>query len=241
MKLYFAGSNENLDRVLIEMGVTRRLLSYHYHKNSTLFEKYDDIFLDSGAYSAMETGAQIDIDEYCNWLQTKKNGNVRYYASLDVIGEAEQSLYNQRYIERKGLHPVPTFHQYEPWDYLERYCRDYNFIALGGMASDKNRITEFLDGCFHIISKHWPKKVHSFGMTNFKLLYRYPFYSADSTSWQSMARYGSSRILDKHTARYRARTQHYTDATRSEVEHALKQEEMITKLWKKRGITWENL
>src|SRR5262249_41661688 len=47
-----------------------------------------DVFLDSGAFSAMTLGKRIALSEYVAWLK-RWSAHVTRYANLDVIGDAE--------------------------------------------------------------------------------------------------------------------------------------------------------
>lgn len=149
--------------------------------------------LDSGAYSAKTQGAQIDIDEYIAYI--KYNMSSLYaYAALDVIGNAEASYDNLKYMESKGLNPWPVFHYREPFHYLEEYVANYEYIALGGMVGEIKSLTDWLD---FVWSEHLTDdkgfattKVHGFGLSSVPALIRYPWESADSTSWVLVGSFG---------------------------------------------------
>lgn len=151
-------------------------------------------FLDSGAFSAFTRGAEINLDSYISFI--KENSKyITVYANLDVIGDVEASWRNQRYMEEHGLHPLPVFHVEDPIEYLYE-CMKYDYFCLGGMASASTDVrVAFLDKCWYIIcdnKDHQPRnKVHGFGMTSHKLMFRYPWYSVDSTSWTQTAGFGN--------------------------------------------------
>jgi len=164
-------------------------------------DKQIDIFLDSGAYSAHTKGITIDIQEYIKFIKENKE-HLTVYANLDVIGDADATLANQKIMEEAGLHPMPTFHAGEDIKHLESYLdQKYDYIALGGMVgATSNKLLPFLDSCFKVIcdKKGMPRtKIHGFGMTSFRLLRRYPWYSVDSTSWIMTSRMGSILIPPK--------------------------------------------
>ena len=160
------------------------------------------LFLDSGAYSAWSKGIEIDIQEYISFIKEHEK-YIDIYANLDVIGDAEATLQNQKIMEKAGLNPLPTFHQGEDFKYLEYYINNYDFIALGGMVRVKTEpLREWLDQSYKEFickSDGYPRvKTHAFGMTSLKLMLRYPWYSVDSTSWVMTSRMGSI-----YTPRYR--------------------------------------
>lgn len=151
------------------------------------------LFLDSGAFSAFTRNQTIDIDEYIRFIKENQD-IITVYANLDVIGSAEKSWENQRYMESKGLKPLPVFHVEDDFKYLDM-CMEYEYFCVGGMAkaSTQQRLF-FLDKVWSRICDtpdRIPRhKVHGFGMTAFTLMYRYPWYSVDSTAWIQAAAFG---------------------------------------------------
>ena len=196
MNLYFAGAHD-WHKVLDDMKVTQQLSSFHYmtkfneSKLDNVFNRPRNIFVDSGGYSAFTQGAAIDIDEYCNFLK-KYDSHITHYAQLDIIGDEEGTVRNQKYMEAKGLKPLPVFHYGGDFKRLEALVKEYDYICLGGLvplAREKPILKAFLDKCFSIIKDNC--KVHGFGMTGMDILKRYPWYSVDSTSWLEASRRGT--------------------------------------------------
>lgn len=172
--------------------------SYHYFERHPEYlrecmEKGMDVFVDSGAFSAENKGAKIDIDEYCHFIKETKCGT---YAGLDVIGDSKATKENQEYMERVyGLTPIPTFHMGSDPIALREMFGKYPYIALGGLVLSGGR-ERYCDEIWGMILRECPKlRVHGFGMTNFELMERYPWYSVDSSSYKSGRRYGRQQIL----------------------------------------------
>ncbi len=158
-------------------------------------------FLDSGAYSAWSKGAIIDIDEYCAFIKANIE-HIEVYASLDAIpGEAgriateteraeaaEKSWANYLYMVGEGLDPLPVYHYGEDPRYLKRML-DYgcNYIGIGGLVGVSGTLRRaWLDRVFDLITNKdgMPLvRTHGFGMTSIPLIFRYPWYSVDSTTW----------------------------------------------------------
>lgn len=158
-------------------------------------------FLDSGAYSAWSRGVQIDLDEYCAFIRQNIE-QIEVYASLDAIpgapgrvateaerhAAAEQSWDNYLYMVREGLDPLPVYHYGEDMKYLERML-DYGctYIGIGGLVGvpgDLRRV--WLDRVFDRITDADGQptiQTHGFGMTSIPLVFRYPWFSVDSTAW----------------------------------------------------------
>ena len=158
-------------------------------------------FLDSGAYSAWSRGTQIDLDEYIAFIKANIEV-IEVYACLDCIPgvpgknasnqerneAAELTWKNYLYMKSEGLDPLPVYHYGEDAEFLERMlaygCPYIGIGGLVGIPSDKRRL--WLDRVFTRITddKGMPiVKTHGFGMTSVPLIFRYPWYSVDSTTW----------------------------------------------------------
>lgn len=216
MRTFFAGNTGTIprERGLLKL-VDKRLSSYFFVKDNfflcgDLFKEVImnhpavDLFLDSGAFSAFTQGVTVDIDEYIAFVK-KHQKFLTVYANLDVIGDAVATMKNQKYMEAKGLMPLPAFHFGEDFKYLEYYIDNYEYVALG-MAGNKNSgvLSAWLDKCFNMICdqpSHLPRvKVHGYAMTSVWLMIRYPWYSVDSTSWVVQSRLGDIMVprVDKN-------------------------------------------
>lgn len=205
MKIYLAGTsvtNPEEEPKLCSLFEAGSKLHSYFHCITGLETKWwnmnkkndVDLFMDSGAFSAYTQGAVIDLQEYIDFVK-QHEGVLEVYANLDVIGDAKATWKNQKKMERQGLMPMPCYHFGEEWKWLDRYIRQYDYIALGGIAVKKNYeiLTRWLDECFYRIcdSNGIPKvKVHGFGITSLRLIFRYPWYSLDSTSWVVTSRMG---------------------------------------------------
>ena len=186
------------------------LLSYHYYKDvdlDDLLERkfaphYPEVFIDSGGFSAMTQGVQIDINAYANYIK-RYGRRITTYANLDVIGDAKQTLANQKTLEAMGLQPIPVFHTGEDFRYLEAYVERYPYIALGGMVPYMRRWKEIMPWivrCFKIAKG---KSVfHGFGCTTWNITSRVAWYSVDSSSWAASFRFGQVNLFDATTGKW---------------------------------------
>jgi len=219
-------------------------------------------FLDSGAFGALTRGATIDLKRYCTYIQAHIE-QATPYASLDVIGDWLASAANYDAMRTKGLEPVPTLHMGSPGHELRRLLKDTDYLALGGVVgASRKQMQPWLDGCFSIIRDYWPKKIHLFGVTAQWALERYPVFSADSSSalvgagmgrvsifeggrlvsmsWRAYARatYDSLVMDGISPMRIRSGSAHRGRSVRN-VQCFLALERHVTKLWARRGVTWE--
>lgn len=197
MRLYFAGMERGafmnsdllneIKRALRKTGVKYGLTSYYYIQDQPdyldQFDYLKSIFLDSGAFSAYNSKAKIELKDYIEFVKTHGK-RVDIYANLDVIGDAAGTLKNQEEMEKEGLKPIPAFHMGEDFKFLQHYIdAGYKMIGLGGLVGKRafRYRASFLKKCFEVIPENI--KVHGFGMTSPKLLKLFPWYSADSINW----------------------------------------------------------
>lgn len=167
------------------------------------------LFIDSGAFTAHTKGADLDVDEYIDYLNAYEDV-FTIYAQVDKIpgrfgiehtreelAEApalsfENYLYMAPRLKNKDK-LIPIFHQGEDFKWLKNLLEyvdengkhiPYIGISTRNDANRKNK-SDWLQRCFDIIarSSNPNVKTHAFGMTSFPLLERFPFTSADSTAW----------------------------------------------------------
>ena len=272
MIYFFAGnvgsacSHAIIENEILEIS-GNRLLSFAYREQEKksfefwLGKKKDSnkrLFLDCGAFTACAQGYEIDINEYIEFV--KKNEKSFFCcASLDEIGNAEQSRKNHEYMLDKGVNSMPTFHLGSDLKELEMYCENSKYVAIGKiipLLRNKEKLVRSLDQCWSIIKKYWPIKIHAFGIMNPLVLTKYPFYSCDSTtaiyngsfgvimnfdgfnvkkeSWRSTeitGRYGS--LMDSNDG------SKYSERRIHNVREMVKLERYFTRLWTHKGIVWK--
>lgn len=218
MKLYFAGASTtdkppvNSDALFSFADQGKRTFD-----NMKDFIKPGKLFIDSGAFSAWTKGVKIDVDEYIEWIN-ERSEDIDLYGQLDVIPgllsegltakdfekSALKTWENYLYMYPKMKEPqkmLYTFHAGEPMKYLEQALewtddqgRKMDYIALGGVVGNTRETRDkFIENCYIIIRKSSNPnvKVHTFGMTDFSILEKYPITSADSTAWIMVGAMGS--------------------------------------------------
>lgn len=175
------------------------------------------LFIDSGAFSAHTKGIEIDVDEYIEYLNENDDA-FTIYAQVDKIPgrfgqpktreeklEAPRiSWENYLYMVERLKSPkklLPVFHQGEDFKWLHNILeyRDKNGEPIEYMgvspANDVSTVLKdkWLRSVYDIITRSSNPniKTHALGMTSLKVLEKYPFTSADSTSWIMTAVNGS--------------------------------------------------
>lgn len=184
----------------------RLLLSYHYYKEADLdellarFPVKPQVFADSGAFSALTTGAAIDLKDYAAWIRRWEH-HFDTYVGLDVIGDAEGTARNQARLELMGLRPIPVFHVGSDFAELEKLCARYPYVALGGMVGAGPKVLRWAVRCFQI-AKGTGTVFHGFGQTKLDVISALPWFSVDSSSWASGHMFGVLTLWDDARGRW---------------------------------------
>lgn len=156
---------------------------------------FNHIFLDSGAFSVDKSGAKIDIDTYIDFIKSEvlPSGKDVVIASLDVIADktGQQSLANWEYMRSKGINALPAYHVGEPIEILDYYVANAEYVALGGMAGDIVNWKRLVPAMDKIFQRHPDAKFHIFGINDFRIVQRFPFFSCDAVTWKCGTMYGS--------------------------------------------------
>ena len=248
--LYFAGSDNPAWREYLIKKKANRLASWINDRNvidGWIENKAKgNLFIDSGAFSAHTVGKEVDVDKYINFLN-ELDEYVFIAAQVDKIpGEFRKaktrkqcleaplmSWENYNYMRPRLKSPdkiLPVFHQNEDFDWLLTMLEttfDGKHIPYIGVSPANDRSTkeknEWFETVFRLIgqSSNPGVKTHAFGMTSLPVLERYPFTSADSTSWIMtganggiMTPRGTVVISDKQTDN----PQHIIHATSAEID-----------------------
>jgi len=189
--------------------VRRRLFSYYYHGYAGAASLRDpetglsveiidakrrdwDLFLDSGAFTAKTKNVHIPTWAFAEYVKLTQD-LWTVVSSLDTIGSGEQAARAsyQTFVKLRslGVRVQTVWHVREPEKALSRYLDEgCDYIFIGGMVTEPFSWLQWrLDTVWsaHLTNPDGtPKvKVHGFGLTNIQLLFRYPWYSVDSTSW----------------------------------------------------------
>lgn len=238
-QLYFAGSQNKLAEAYLRANGCNRLASQlidrivitNWIQAREQGEATGNLFIDSGAFSAHTRNAELDVDEYINYVNSIDD-HVHIFAQVDkipgvfaqpktreqLLEAPEISWENYLYMRNKVNSPdklLPIFHQGEEFKWLENILEakfDGKPIPYIGISPANDKPVKekevFIEKCFKIIANSSNPDVdtHAFGMTSLNVLERYPFTSADSTSWimngangSIMTKYGSVTLSSGRT------------------------------------------
>lgn len=207
------------------------LVSWWYWKTFAAERKhytFRNYSLDSGAFSAHNSGAVIDFVEYqeaaANLLAN--DPQCAEVFALDVIGDWRSSLRNTETMWAAGIPALPTYHIGEPEHVLKHLAATYPKIAIGGAVGlNLSRKKEWVRQVF---ARVWPKPIHGLGMASEQLAMGFPFHSMDATNWEmAPAAYGNWKSMPGGSMRGG------NQPLRMEVEWYLRLEERVTARWRK--------
>lgn len=209
IRFFFAGA----DRAVRDMEIAAAngakfvLLSYYHIRNRKSWRGHVErlglkILLDSGEFSrwqAEKKGKQlrpIKLEEYAEFIRKHKPLLYAWF-NLDVVGDAMASKKNAEYLKAQGLAPIEIWHVSSSMEALDALVsEDHAVIAIGGSVglSEKKRKRIFNQ----VFVRHPKQNFHGLGVSG-KLLYQYPWFSADSTCWTVGRKYGA--IIGRHGQR----------------------------------------
>jgi len=165
-----------------------------------------NFIIDSGAFSAWRLGKPINLVEYCDWLLANREW-ITSHVALDVINPndpeaaAAEGCKNLEYMLGRGLEPIMVFHVGEDIKYLHRMLdMGCKYIGLAALSADtQEAAAAWYDYAWsHLVDRHGDPvvKVHAFGDGKLANMLRFPWYSADSSSWMQTAARGGSLTIN---------------------------------------------
>lgn len=282
MKIYLAGCDGDKQASLLTgQNVLSSFFSIPFdgpEKFVNAHGPYKSYFMDCGAFSAWSQGTSIDIDKYCQFILHHQH-RLDVYAHLDDKNSEKKTMENLEIMETKyKLKPLPVWHAVNRnFKLLGELLEKYDYIAIGAMAGEGGKdevLHDTLKIIFSMALKYGKnkdgtlkKRFHAFGWTGFNWLVRYPWYSADSTSWLAGSRFGTIPIFNiktgkmmtipitkeailknwKHIPRKlrnleklldKKGSRNYENRLKVAIEAYSTLEERVTKIWTARGINF---
>lgn len=255
MKIYFAGSY--YPKVYHQY--PRHVLISYVHKNDCFKAlqgsiTWDfEVILDSGAFSAWNSGVTIDRSAYCEFILEcrRRYPTAKFYpVNLDVIpgkqGEsithqqveesAEKGWENYQFFKRNGIETIHVFHEGESYKWLELFIKEVDYIGISPCNDSSNpKKYEWLSETFHRIPEG--KKTHGFAVTSQRLMKNFPWYSVDSASWGIMSGYGM--VFTSWGVRYFSDRELKDNPYEDSVGETLIAEALLVAEFKKYPILWE--
>lgn len=206
MNIYIAGGEKRIE-MFEAVRPPRILLSYYYVSDEIMAyaKMAKEYLLDSGAFTYLNTGKSVDFDSYTDsYIEFINANKVKQFIELDIdaiVGLDKVESLRRRIERRTGRQCIPVFHRSRGKDYFVNMCKEYEYIALGGIAIKDIKRAEYKYFRWFIDTAHsYGTRIHGLGLTDFKALKQFDFDSVDSTSWIG-SRYGNLYRYDNGNLR----------------------------------------
>lgn len=201
VKMYFAGI-ESQKRILDAVKPPNVLFSFlganSVAMNYAKSESCKSYLLDSGAFTFLYgAGKKVDFDSYVDqYIDFINENKILLFFEMDVdtiVGLPKVEAYRRRIENKTGKRPIVVFHKERGKEYFLDMCKNYPYVAIGGIAGRGNQRREYLPYFRWFIDKahEHGAKIHGLGFTDFAHIRDLPFDSVDSTSWLCGGRYGN--------------------------------------------------
>lgn len=183
------------------------LESFYYADADTerLLPYFGDFLLDSGAFTFMQSRKNnMDWEEYVErYADFIKRNKIQKYFELDIdaiVGYEKVKEYRKKLENLIGWQSIPVWHRYRGYQEWLRLCKEYPYIAIGGIAIKEIQKQEYPAFSKMLKDAHERNcKVHGLGFTQLSELKKYKFDSVDSTAWTAGNRFGYLYYFDGKT------------------------------------------
>lgn len=204
MRLYLAGlegiyktSVEYLNKEIKNNNIY--ILTSFYYKNSIQFDieniNKNNLLLDSGAFTFISNGINMNIDKYTDeYIDYINKNNIEQFFEMDIdtiLGYEKVKELRNRIEKRTNKQCIPVWHLNRGIEEFKKHCEEYKYIAIGGLAAKHIKGKKAMNNIKEMIkyaNKH-NVKVHLLGYSKKDLL-EFNSFSCDSTSW-NQCRFGS--------------------------------------------------
>lgn len=199
---------------------------------------------------------------YLEWAKTWQTF-FNYFCELDLqelVGKEKIEDW-RRQINEAGLGDklITVHHSFNSWEDFEHQCKTTKsgYIAIEGIRKGQKTLP-YNDYIKYAYKKGI--KIHGFAFTRSKLLYSFPFYSVDSSSWTTAPRYGvlnkfvankmktvkpsRAQFIENQMPVWLNNVDRTTEQNKKKLEWSIseyiKLQEFFTSLWDARGIKWKD-
>lgn len=205
MRLYLAGVATKQHRDLVYQYQAPYLLASYMYVRDWHVEYMNEPFckgfmLDSGGFTYLNAEQKrkgsakiVDwndyVDQYGDYV---RDNDIKLFFEMDVdvfVGHKAVLKLTDR-LENRAQRPcIPIWHYNRGKAEYERLCRDYSYIAFGGLVTGEvKKSAHMYFNSLVDIAHRQDCEIHGLGITSD--LYRYRFDSVDSRTWQNGIRYG---------------------------------------------------
>lgn len=201
--IFFVATDDPVENATIsELKPDNLLVSYSHFRTRGLKRFFDllghrpkHIRLDSGAFTAWNSGRNISPIDYMRFIEENRD-YIDSYIALDVIGDSEISRIYFDIMRMRGFSPIPVYHYGEDTKYLEYYIAEgCEMIALGGSAKIRSKPT-VAAWCADIIRSYPEPSYHLLGSSSRQVTKELRSHDDfDSSTWILMAINGKPKEI----------------------------------------------
>ncbi len=166
------------------------LVSYHYtRQNPAMWDELIhhlttygdfDLLLDSGAFSAHNSGKEVTASEYHRYLRTRKD-RLWGYIQLDKIRDKDETLRNLSVAHDAGLRPIPVLTTDMAVSEASNLGRHHERLCVaGGTIWPEKAYTARLEQAW----RESGCRLHGLGYTRSTSVWRTRCSTIDSSTWQ---------------------------------------------------------
>lgn len=137
----------------------------------------------------------VNYAAYIRWCYGQKL-HYDFYVTFDAVKECARIRAITKELFGLGIYPVPVYHGDQSLDYVRKYIDDgHKIIGVGFSKIGKNSpdaVHRYYDSVMKLTESKGVA-CHGFAVTG-DIMFRFPWYSVDSTTWLKAAAYG--KIVD---------------------------------------------
>jgi hypothetical protein len=150
------------------------------------------LIVDSGAFSAWNSGHEIKLDDYCEFLRRIEGKFAPFRAvQLDVYGNPQATMVQYREMRDRGLDVMPVFTRGDTPEALDYFCSTADYLMFGGIATGRDNNRNYVKWFMEMLRKEHPgKQVHRLGFTDMDFVKVFRPASLDNSSHTIGMRFG---------------------------------------------------
>lgn len=202
MKIYLAATSDK--RFLPVHEIPYVLESFYYFDEWQIpyLKQWKGFILDSGAFTFMNAVSDVNIDweayidKYAAFINKY---DITHFMEVDIdclVGLKEVERLRAKLERLTGKKSIPVFHKARGKEYFIEMCKQYPYVAIGGIVTKEIKSSEYKYLKWFIDTAHQYRcLIHGLGFTSMKYLALLPFDSVDSTNWKSGGRFGQLHIF----------------------------------------------
>ena len=161
----------------------------------------EHFLMDSGAFTFVHSKKNITTKELDSFVDRQidfiNTFDVKNFFEMDVdqtLGYDTVIQLRKKIESKTSKQVIPVWHTNRGVQKFKDLCKEYRYIAIGGMVVGKNLT---INQIFKLVTyaKECGVKVHGLGFTQFKYINQIPWYSVDSCSWSKNAIWGGKACL----------------------------------------------